>query len=303
MQILKKIYQFILGILTATTLVINTVITFVPVFIVGIIKLIPYQPSRKICNKILTSLCDYWIEFNIFFVKYTRRIKWHINYDADLSQKQWYLVIANHQSWLDIVVLQRALHKKIPELKFFVKDQLKWVPILGFTWWIFDHPFMKRYSKEFIKKNPEKKGLDLVATQKACQKFNHMPVAIMNFIEGTRITLEKQKKQKSPYKHLLKPKAGGAAYVLNSLGEKIHSIVDVSIHYPESRHSLWDYLCGRIHDVTVNVRQLKIPQQFLNMNYFDDPDLKLKFQNWLNELWIEKDHYFETQLNLLEEKS
>ncbi len=302
MQKFKTIYQLILGIFTTTMLILNTIITFIPVFFVGTVKIIPYQPIRNICNKTLSYLCGYWIKFNINFIKYTRNIKWHITYDADLSLKKWYLVTANHQSWLDITVLQRALHNKIPELKFFVKDQLKWVPILGFTWWIFDHPFMKRYSKEFIKKNPAKKGLDLIATQKACQKFNHMPVSIMNFIEGTRFTNEKHQQQKSPYNYLLKPKSGGAAYVLNSLGEKIHSIIDITINYPDKHRNMWDYLCGRIKDIKVNVRQLKIPEQFLNMNYFDDPEIKSKFQEWLNEKWQEKDLIFKNELNTITEK-
>lgn len=285
----KKICPPALGIFTVILLALNTLLTFIPVLFVGVIKLIPNTQNKNRCNRILSSLCSYWIDFNAFFIQYTCNIKWDIKSDVNFDKNQWYLVISNHQSWLDIVVLQKMLHKKIPELKFFVKDQLKWVPVLGFTWWIFDHPFMKRYSKEYLIKNPQKKGLDLLATKKSCEKFKNMPVAIMNFIEGTRLTKEKHAKQSSPYQHLLKPKAGGAAYVLHSLGDKIHSLLDVTITYPEPDSSLWDYVCGRIKTIRIYTREIKIPKEFLAMNYFDDPETKVKFQHWLNEKWAEKD--------------
>ncbi len=286
---LNKLSQSILGIFTVIMLSLNTVIVFIPVFIVGMFKLIPYQPSQKICTHLLTFLCSRWIDFNTLFIKYSCNIKWHIENDLTYNYNQWYLVVSNHQSWLDIVVLQKMLHQKVPELKFFVKDQLKWIPVLGFTWWIFDHPFMKRFSKEYLKKHPEKKGQDLLATKRSCDKFKNMPVAIMNFIEGTRFTKEKHDKQNSPYKHLLKPKAGGAAYVLNSLGGKMHSIIDVTITYPDECSSLWDYVCGRVKHIGIYAREIKIPEAFLSMNYFDDPVVKLEFQTWLNTLWAEKD--------------
>lgn len=288
-KVLLNFYQHILGVVTLLMLVLNTVVLFIPFLIVGLIKLIPFQPTKKICNIILSALCSYWIDFNTYFVKFTRRIKWNIKGNLTTLPKQWYMVVANHQSWLDIVVLQQILHKRIPDLKFFVKDQLKWVPLLGFAWWVLDCPFMKRFSKEYLKKYPHKKGQDLITTKKACQKFNNMPVSIMNFIEGTRFTNQKHQLQQSPYQYLLKPKAGGIAYVLQSMGQKIHSIIDVTITYPEKQRSLWDYLCGRVESINIYVRQLPIPEAFLNMNYFEDPAMKLKFQTWLNEKWHEKD--------------
>jgi 1-acyl-sn-glycerol-3-phosphate acyltransferase len=301
-NIIIKAYQTLLGIITSLMLISNTILVFIPFLIIGLFKLIPYPPLRKLCNKGLNFFCSYWIEFNSYFVKFTRRVKWNVKGDITLKRHQWYLVISNHQSWLDIVVLQQILHKRIPELKFFVKDQLKWVPFLGFAWWILDCPFMKRFSKEYLRKHPEKKGLDLLTTKKACQKFKNMPVSIMNFIEGTRFTQVKHKLQNSPYQHLLKPKAGGVAYVLQSMGERIHSIVDVTITYPERSKTLWDYLCGRVNQVNVYVRQLPIPEPFLKMNYFEDPEIKQRFQNWLNEVWGEKDLICEQEVNLITEK-
>ncbi len=287
--ILKTACQTAFGLLTILVLSLNTIIIFIPVFVIGMFKLIPYGPSQRFCTHLLTFLCSLWIDINTLFIKHTCNIQWHIKSDLEYNFHKWYLVISNHQSWLDIVVMQKMLHKKVPELKFFVKDQLKWVPFLGFTWWIFDHPFMKRYSKEYLEKHPEKKGLDLAATKRSCEKFKDMPVAIMNFVEGTRFTNAKHIKQKAPYQHLLNPKAGGIAFVLNCLGDKIHSIIDVTITYPDPQSSIWDYVCGRIKHIGIYAREIKIPEAFLSMNYFDDPEMKQKFQLWLNEKWAEKD--------------
>ncbi len=61
-----------------------------------------------------------------------------------LHQRGWYLVSSNHQSWVDILVLQRIFHGRIPFLKFFLKQELIWVPVIGLAWWALDFPFMKR---------------------------------------------------------------------------------------------------------------------------------------------------------------
>jgi len=227
------------------------------------------------------------------YLNATKTTRWEIEGLENLKRKDWYLVIANHQSWLDIVVLQRAFNRKIPVLKFFIKDQLKWVPLLGFSWWAMGCPFMKRYSAAYIEKNPHKKGKDLLATQKACATFKNLPVSIMNFVEGSRFTQLKKSRQQSPYNNLLKPKAGGIAYVLNTMEQQINSILDVTIIYPDKHRTLWDFLCHRIDKIKVIVRTVPIPAQFLKGNYFEDNKLQQDFKNWLNNYWQQKDNLIE----------
>ena len=62
-----------------------------------------------------------------------------------------------------------------------------------------------------VEKYPEKKGKDIEATRKSCERYKDEPITLINFIEGTRFTPEKHAVQRSPYQHLLKPKAGGLA--------------------------------------------------------------------------------------------
>lgn len=216
---------------------------------------------------------------------------WHVTGLDGLSKDEWYLVNCNHQSWADIPVVQKVFNRKIPMLKFFLKQELIWVPLLGLCWWALDFPFMKRSTPAQIKKNPELAGKDLEVTRAACEKFKYTPVSVFNFMEGTRLTPEKHAKQDSPFEHLLKPKAGGAAFVLGSMGEVMHTMLDVTVLYPNSPKNIWDMFCGKVSTVVVDVRKVDIPKQFLGKDYTSDAEFKAEFQAWVNELWVEKDQH------------
>jgi 1-acyl-sn-glycerol-3-phosphate acyltransferase len=178
-------------------------------------------------------------------------------------------------------------------LKFFLKKELIWVPFLGLAWWALDFPFMKRYTKSFLKKHPHLKGKDLEITQKACKKFKTMPVSVMNFLEGTRFTLEKHHRQQSPFVHLLKPKAAGIAFVLAALGEQMHQMLNVTIAYPEGARNFWQFLCGNVKEIRVCVESLPINPELIG-DYYTNKKFRVTFQNHLNAMWAEKDALLST---------
>ena len=209
-----------------------------------------------------------------------------------LKRKDWYLVIANHQSWVDILVLQRVLHNRIPFLNFFLKKELLYVPFLGLAWWALDFPFMKRSSKSQLKKNPKLKGKDIETTRKACEKFKTMPVSIVNFVEGTRFTPDKHTLQKSPFKNLLKPKAGGIAFVMQAMGEQINQIVNVTIHYPDGIPTFMDFASGKMKRVQVHVETQSVDDKLIG-DYSGDNQFRVQFQAKLNTLWEQKDAQLE----------
>jgi 1-acyl-sn-glycerol-3-phosphate acyltransferase len=220
----------------------------------------------------------------------TQKIEWDVAGLKELDRQHWYLVTSNHQSWADIFVLQHLLNRKIPMLKFFLKQELIWVPVIGLCWWALDFPFMKRYSKDYLQQHPEKRGDDFASTQRACEKFRHSPVAVFNFLEGTRFTPDKHQRQDSPYDYLLKPKAGGIAYVVGAMGDSINCLIDVTIAYPgDKAPGFADFLCGRLDKVSVRINTLEIPADFAGRNYSEDDGFKLEFQQWTSELWHEKD--------------
>jgi len=267
----------------------NTVFWVIPIVIFSLFKaLIPLDFSQKIFSYLLDLMASNWVAINTLNQKLFTKMELQVSGLDELNKKDWYLVLANHQSWVDIVVLQRVLHGEIPFLKFFLKKELIYVPILGLAWWALDFPFMKRYTQSFLKKNPHLRGKDLETTRKACEKFKHKPVSVMSFIEGTRYTQAKHDKQKSPFKHLLKPKAGGVAFVLDAMGEYLTTIVDVTIYYPEGIPSFADFLCGRIKKVHIEIHAREIDHE-LNGDYMNDRAHKIAFQKWLTQFWHEKD--------------
>ncbi|WP_394130451.1 acyltransferase [Marinobacter nauticus] len=285
------------GILAVLLILINTLLFLPLLLLVALAKLVvPVQPFRKACTIVLNAIAWYWIGFNNTLMNLLHRVEWEVRGAEELSKEHWYFVTCNHQSWADIPAIQYVLNSKIPLLKFFLKKQLIWVPLLGVAWWALDFPFMHRHTKEQIAKRPELKGKDIEATKAACEKFRYTPVTIFNFMEGTRFTPEKHQRQNSPYKHLLKPRAGGTAFVFGAMGEMIHTMLDVTIVYPGGRPGIWDYLCGRVRKIVIDIRTREVPERFLGMDYENNREVRVDFQRWVSEVWAEKDQRIETLL-------
>ena len=290
---MSKFFHNIVGIVATIGYFINTVFWVIPIVILSFLKLIPIKPWQTAISHLLDGCATSWISVNSINQKLTHNTKLEVSGIETLTLKDWYLVTSNHQSWVDILILQRVLNRKIPFLKFFLKKELIWVPFLGIAWWALDFPFMHRYKKSYLAKNPHMKGKDLETTQKACEKFRFKPVSVMNFVEGTRFTPEKHQRQGKVFNHLLKPKAGGMAYVLSAMGTQLHKFLDVTIYYPQGIPTFWDFVCGRVGSIQIKVKILSIDEALsaaaFNDDYFNDPAQRVKFQKWLNQLWSEKD--------------
>ena len=276
--------------LVSLLLAANTVLHVVPLLVVTLVKaLLPSARLRKASNPLLTGVAESWIGVNNRLWDRFFHTPIHLQEDVALRADGHYLVLANHQSWVDIVVLQKVFNRRIPLMRFFLKRQLIWVPLLGLAWWALDFPFMGRHTPKQIARRPELAGRDIAATRRACEKFREIPVAIMNFVEGTRFTPTKHAAQGAPYRHLLKPKSGGVAFVLDAMGEGLHAILDVTIAYPGGRPSMIDLLADRVPAIHVHVRQRAIPQELLHGDYQNDRAFRVRFQQWMNGLWLEKD--------------
>lgn len=277
------------GILSLTLYTLNTICLTPPLILLALFKfLIPIYFVVVIIDNILISIANLWIEINSFNSKLFCKIDWDIRGLENLKTKEWYLVVSNHQSWVDILALQTILNKKIPMLKFFLKQELIWIPFLGLAWWALDFPFMKRYSKKQLTENPHLKGKDLERTKKACEKFKHTPVSIINFVEGTRLTPRKKDSPDNHFTHLLNPKAGGIAFVLGSMGDYFHKIIDVTIVYPDRIPTFWDYISGRVNKIIIDFEVIPLTD-FPAGDYFNDIEYKDRFFMWLNALWQKKD--------------
>lgn len=268
----------------------NTTIHCVPLFTLAVVKfLVPVRAARTFLSRALILIGESWIGVNGFTFRLFTKIEWQVEGVENLRYEGHYLVLSNHQSWVDIPVLQKIFNKRLPFLKFFLKKELIWVPLLGLAWWALDFPFMKRHSKELLERRPELKGTDLNTTRRACERFRYVTMSVMNFVEGTRFTAARCAQQQSPHVHLLRPKAGGVAFVLNTMGDILKEVVDVTIVYPGGPPNFLDILSGRLRVVRVFVRELAIPQDLLGGDYENDPAYRARVQTWITELWVEKD--------------
>jgi 1-acyl-sn-glycerol-3-phosphate acyltransferase len=285
------------GILSAVLLALNTLFWCTLLFALSLIKLLfPLQATRRLIDPALNAIATAWIACNSGWMRLTQRSTWDVQGVDTLAYRGWYLVNCNHQTWVDIFVLQHVLNRRIPLLKFFLKQQLIYVPVIGLAWWALDFPFMRRHGRAALRKNPKRRQQDRETTRRACAKFAQVPTSVMNFAEGTRFTAAKHQASGSPYRHLLKPKAGALALALNAMGEQFHSLVDVTIVYPAGAPTFWQFLCGRMPRVIVRARQVPIPPEFCRGDYEGDSAFRATFHRWLEELWAEKDRQIEALL-------
>jgi 1-acyl-sn-glycerol-3-phosphate acyltransferase len=278
------------GAIMFVVLVAHTLLWAAVVYVAIFLKVLaPRGGLRDAASRLTAWLAQQWAVLNTVYVGALLKIEWRINIDAELSPKGQYLVCANHQSWNDIFVLMQTFGRRAPFFKFFIKQELIWVPVLGLCWWGLDYPFMKRYTPEQVARDPSLKGKDLATTRKACERYRSQPVLILNFLEGTRFTAAKQARQQSPYRHLLKPKSGGFAFTLAAMGQRLNSLLDVTIVYPDGARGFWAFLAGGMRRVIVEVRQLRIPDEFFAGDYENDPAFRQRFQDWVARLWGDKD--------------
>jgi 1-acyl-sn-glycerol-3-phosphate acyltransferase len=278
------------GVFTFACLFLQTALCCVPLLSLGLLKfLLPIPAVRRSLSRVLVRIAETWIAINRALFGATQTVRWEVRGLEGLDPGAWYLVIANHQSWVDILALQIVFNRRIPFLKFFLKEQLRWVPVMGLAWWALDMPFMKRYSRAELERRPELKGTDLATTRRACERFSLIPTSVINFVEGTRRTPAKQAATRSPYPHLLAPRAGGVAFVLGAMGGILKELIDVTIAYPEGVGGLWALCSGRVGRIVIEVDRRPLEPWLTAGDYVNDAAFRARFQAWLTALWDAKE--------------
>ncbi len=271
------------GVLASIVLTVNVLVVSSLLLPLALIKLaLPFTAVRKIVDAVLNALAMTWVSNNTLWMKAVQSQPWRVSGLDGFKPKGWYLVSSNHQSWVDILVLQRVFNGRIPMLKFFLKQELMYVPVMGLAWWALDFPFMRRKGGQSMAK-------DIETARKSCEKFRVIPTSVISFVEGSRFTQAKHNQQKSPHQHLLKPKTGGLAMALETMGDQFDALVDVTIFYPEGVPTFWDLLCGRVRDVIVDVQQIQIPAALSSAENATNPQYRRQLQDWINPLWVRKD--------------
>ncbi len=255
----------------------------------GLVKLLTFGEMRHRVIRALPWLAERWAKWNDRIFDFFLATRWEIEGVDDLRRDEHYLVISNHISWVDIFAVVRAFRGRAPFVRFFLKHTLMWAPFAGQAAWALGFPFMRRYTPEYLKAHPEKRGRDLETTRIACRRFKHLPVTILNFVEGTRFSEEKQEEQDSPYRYLLRPRVGGVGFVLASLAEQIDALYDVTIIYPTRDVSMLDFISNTVPWIRMIVRRVEVPDEFRSDAITEPGPAREHFKAWVDGIWREKD--------------
>lgn len=291
--------RLIIGILSTALVVSNLIINSIPLFVMGlarvIVRLLGLKRAESRVASWMDVVIDSWVVINRFTFRVLGLARVEVTWegDTDLSKDRWYLVVSNHQSWTDIFMLQTELYDALPPLKFFTKRQLLYIPIFGQAMWALDFPYVRRMSRAQIEANPALLEVDRQAIRTACEKFKNHPTTALNFLEGTRFTQEKYDAQETPrFQHLLNPKTGGVTQVLAALSDRLDKLVDVTIDYPEGVPSFWEFMQGSCSKVTMHIHSLEIPAAIIDCS--DEAQRRSAVGDWVEALWQEKDARLES---------
>lgn len=277
------------AVVIALLLILNLAFWATLVLLGGLVKLLTWGAVKGTIIRVLAWFGERWVAGNGRIFDTLLDTKWIIEGVDGLRHDGHYLIISNHVSWVDIVALFRAFHVKAPLIRFFLKQQLIWAPFVGQAAWALDFPFMKRYSPQYLEQHPEKRGEDLRTTRRACRRYRHIPVSILNFVEGTRFTRAKQEEQKSPFQHLLRPRVGGVSFVVASMAKQLDAMYDVTLVYPQRDVTFFDFLLNRVPWIHVEARRVEIPDEFLDSAITTPGELRERFKEWFDTLWRDKD--------------
>ncbi|MEC7948995.1 MAG: lysophospholipid acyltransferase family protein [Myxococcota bacterium] len=216
----------------------------------------PFSPSafrafNRACAK---SVWGIWV----WMAYVQNRIRVRITGD-DLPREENALLISNHQSIADVMVLLCLAWQcgRVQDMKWFVKDVVKYIPGPGWGMRFLDCIFVKRdwaRDKDSIKKLFGKYARDQI------------PVFVVSFLEGTRRTERKAQEAEAfargkglyvPQQTLV-PRTKGFVASVTGLRDHLDAVYDVTIGYPERVPSLFDCYACLVPHVEIHVRRYEM---------------------------------------------
>lgn len=256
---------------------------FVCLLVLFLAFCLSFCPSSKVRQGIrgfMDRMINVWVAGNRWMIRRLNVISIETIFDQQLEieRNQWQIVICNHQSWADVIVLQIALLDNVPPIKFFTKREFIWVPVLGFVLWILKFPYVLRASTGLKRTEASRNQLNAHSMHRARRQFHERPVSILIFCEGTRFNQEKYRAQQSSYRNLLRPKIGGLAFTIEALQSKTSHLLDVTLVYEGKTPNFWNFLCGKCRRVKVLTRKVLIKEL-----------LEPSIRSGIRELWQAKD--------------
>ena len=283
-----KLKRFFIGILTFFAILIILSLWLIPLSITNIPRIIPNKNLKIYLGSISNKMGSATVASITSALRILHKLEWDFQIPKDVNTETWYIAMSNHQAWADIFILLAAGHQKIPLIKFFMKKELQWIPIIYLVHKTIDMPFLNRHSRAQIQANPELKKVDFENAKIAAKRFSRNPSTAFSFVEGTRFSRQKHAVQESPYTNLLKPKVGALAIALSGMPQ-VNALVDFTVVYATEKRSTWDFLCGELSKAKVVTKTYTLPEKLKNRSFEEDDDYRKSFQTFVNAIWLEKE--------------
>ncbi len=290
---MKNFLSNLKGVIHFIFIIIELTIGFSTITIANLPRPFVSQKLKISLARMSNHISDWTILGFKVIMNFFHNNKMEVIYEDTFDRNDWCLGLANHQSWADILLILSASNYMMPNIRFFMKKELSWIPFIYLANKNLNMPFVNRHSKKQIIKNPNLRLQDYENTIKSCKRLKRAPSTIFSYAEGTRFTSEKHKEQNSSYKNLLEPKIGGLATALSALPESKY-LIDFTLVYKTDQRSAWAFLKGDMADVKILVKKFKIPESLKNKSYLDDNEYRIEFKNWIEDIWSQKDKSIES---------
>ena len=158
-------------------------------------------PQARILTTAMNGIYRRAVAFDDWCLMHIAGVRWELP-ELHLDPRQTCLVICNHRSWCDVLVVQSLIARTGPVVTFLTKRELAFVPVFGIIFWAFRFPLLKRPARG-TQSEAARRESDRQRILAACVAVREAPAAILAFAEGTRFSPAKRERMHSPYGHLL----------------------------------------------------------------------------------------------------
>lgn len=249
----------------------------------------------------LTSMIDLLIQLHSanlrYILTYCCGVSFNHYFLSQLRQDKSYIMVINHRSHVDILVILAVFYDKIPDVKFFLKRSLLYVPFLGQFCYLMNYIFVKKIAPKSARKDLSVVHKQRTMIQKQCRDLVQSPVTLAVFAEGTRFCQER-KSQRSTirFSNLLSPQPAGLALAIEACSSCVHELLDVTLAYDVGFVSVWLLLSGQVSTIEVHAQAYDVAKLQLAGDYVKDRLFRKRFSEWVKRLWLKKDALLTTAL-------
>jgi len=265
--------QHALATLSVSFLALHLAMWCVGLVVLEIVRLL-VPPTTRSVRRIAARMYHLAVRTDNWWLRRVVGVQWNIP-AADVGPGRIAVVISNHRSWSDTLLVQSVICAHGPILKFLAKQELVYVPILGIIVLSFEFPRLKRKASQ-AQSEEQRRESDRARVTEAALSLRETRAALLSFVEGTRFTEAKRIELNSPFQHLLPPRAGGFSAIVDAVRDHDAVVVDLTLNY-EPDVSFWQFIGGVHTHVTIHAASFPADQ------------LPGDLRGWLWQRWEEKE--------------